>query len=57
MVVQQLVYLATARATLSGAGTGLLGLASGGATAPGTASNATEEWTVPETISNLTITD
>jgi hypothetical protein len=49
--------LATARAHLPGAGTGLAALAISGATAPATATAVTEEWTQPSAITNLVMTD
>ena len=45
--------LATARQQLAGNGTGTAGLVYGGTTGSQTA--ATEEWTVPSSISNLTV--
>ena len=47
--------LATGRENLTGAGTTLLALAIGGATTAAVAN--TEEWTVPETVTNQVMTD
>ena len=47
--------LATGRETLTGAGTTLLALAIGGATTAAVAN--TEEWTVPQPITNVVMTD
>ena len=49
----ELNNLATARRQLAGNGTGTAGLAYGGTT--GSQTNATEEWTVPESISNVSV--
>ena len=52
----ELANLSTARSVISGAGTSLAAFGARGYTGTA-ATNATEEWTVPESISNLTITD
>jgi hypothetical protein len=46
--------MATARAVISGAGTSVAAFGARG-TPPVT--NATEEWTVPQAVTNTTITD
>ena len=53
----EVAELTTARLGLSGNGTGLAGFVAGGETASQANVATTEEWNVPESISNLTITD
>ena len=53
----EVAELTTARIGLVGNGTGTSGLVAGGESASSPKVTTTEEWNVPESISNLTITD
>ena len=53
----ELADLSSARYNATGIGTAFTGIFAGGSTSGAGGSTTTEEWTVPESISNLTITD